>query len=429
MVAKLTLPVYGRPLVLGFLAALLAASCDLSGETDILAVVDQKVWEASAPRIAVSYSVENDKGFTIPAVSGEAKQKIPFTVTYTPLNQDWAFTGWTALDPSGKVLASRDIYFEEPNNSSTQVIILTDTYSRITLKPVLAERPLVWDWHPNGGTDNPVNINTPVVVRFTKPMRVESFVFRYDAKGDPVWRNESGEFRNITILGSPEFGTREPVNYAPWFLDPQLNGDTLKLEVNLAYAREHSLAYSYISVTLGQEISSADYVTLSAPVRFQYAVNDGFDTEGPVIRRFSAALPAEEGEDPVELPYGNPDHPQRHLAPGAQLDLIISALDQISLADIRQIEISEKKADGSAVSGPITFWYTEDYQKPEWQTLIADVEKNYGNLSGLHIFRYEFKGAPEYQGYIDLQADVYDPLGNFSTALYRIYQEGPEITE
>ncbi|AEF85139.1 putative lipoprotein [Treponema primitia ZAS-2] len=411
------------------LSALLSVSCE-QPETDILALVDQKVWEANAPRIQVSYEVDSDKGLTIPSVSSEAKQRLPFTVSYTPINQEWAFAQWTAYHDSTP-LTSGDIYFENSSNTVTQVIILTDKYDRITLKPQLEERLRVWDWRPNGGTDTPLVKNTSIVVRFTQNIAGESFIIRneqgrlqYDENYEPVYR-AAGEFRNITILGS-SYGN-EPVNFARYFNDPVIQGDTLRLEPNPLDAIP---SYSYITVILGQGInSSGTQVTLSAPFLFQYAVSNKFDDEGPHILFFGVS--GDDGETLSFAAVGEEDAPVGDftLHPGVPLYFMVSANDTISGMNIGQIRITEI-AEGVSYP-PQAHWYTGDYNDPLRQNLIKNAEKIYDSsgtnkLEGIHIFSYTPLARTEtydYTGPMELQVDVLDPQGNSTTRSYPVYRE------
>jgi hypothetical protein len=203
-------------------------------------------------------------------------------------------------------------------------------------------------------------------------------------------------------MGSSDFGNGAQVNYARYFLDPQLTNNTLKLEVDILYARAHPPSFSYIYVTLEQGISSTDYQTLAAPVRFQYSINDVFDDTGPVIRRFSASL---DGTSEAVGPA------QRRVKPGDTVYLILSAFDQITRTDLHDVYIT----DTSLASGAAErFWYAETRSGEQFAALIRDVETNYnGTLPGVFIFEYTIKaGEP---GRIELQAEVCDTWGNRSS--------------
>jgi hypothetical protein len=317
------------------------------------------VWKANAPRIAVHLNADSAAGLTVPALSCEAKQKIPFTLTYTPTNQEYAVVQWAAS---------------------------------------------------LGEVDTGI-INTPIVVRFSKDIRPESFIHHYE-NGEPKFRNDAGEFKNITIQGSSDFGNGRPVNYARYFFDPVLEDNTLKLEVDIDYARAHPPGFSYIYVTLEQGITSTDHQTLPAPARFQYSVNDIFDDTGPVIRRFSASL-----NKVTEAPQ---DKIQRWVKPGDVIYLIISAFDQITRTDLHDVYITDTSLDpGTATE---RFWYTEEYNNELWMALVADTEKNHGDtLPGIFIFEYTIK--PGKAGSIDLQAEICDAWGNRSSAaIYSFYR-------
>jgi hypothetical protein len=392
-------------------------------DIDVLAAIDEKVWEANAPRIAIHFNADSAAGLTVPAVSFEAKQKIPFTVTYTPTNQEYAFVQWAASlgefdtgligleDLKGRhgLLGDMDIYIQGINDTTTGVTILSNI-PQITLTPVVVQRPMVLDWQPDGGTSNPVIINTPITVRFSRNIRPESFVYYYE-NSVPQFRNDAGEFKNITIIGRPDFGNGGQINYARYFLDPQLTDNTLKLEVDITYARSHPPGFSYIYVTLEQGISSTDRQTLSAPVRFQYSINDIFDDTGPVIRRFSASLDGvtEAGQDIT----------RRQVKPGDVVYLIISAFDQITQTELHDVYITDTSTGSAAAE---RFWYVEDRNSERWAALVADTEGNYGApLPGIFIFEYTIKtGAP---GLIELQAELSDAWGNLSApAAYSLYR-------
>jgi hypothetical protein len=396
------------------LLSLVLGGCSLFNsepDTDVLAVIDQQVWEANAPRIGVHFNADSAAGLTVPVVSYEARQRIPFTVTYTPTNQDYAFVRWAAslgefdtgvisleeLEKRHGLLNDLDIYIERIQDTTTQVTVLRDI-PQVTLTPVLAVRPVVRDWQPDGGTSNPVIINTPIMVRFSKPIRAESFVYYYQG-GTPRFRNDAGEFKNITIMGSADFGNGAQVSYARYFLDPQVTDTTLKLEVDIAYARAHPPSFSYLYVTLEQGIRSTDNQTLAAPVRFQYSINDVFDDTGPVIRRFSASL------DGVTEAV---DMAQRKVKPGDTVYLIITAFDQITRTDLHDVYITDMS------SGAVErFWYVETLTNERFTALVDAVKYNYGGvLPGVFIFEYTIPaGAP---GRMELQAEVSDTWGNRS---------------
>jgi hypothetical protein len=248
-------------------------------------------------------------------------------------------------------------------------------------------------------------------------IRPSSFIWEY-RNGEPVYRNEEGLFKNITITGSSDFGSGAPQNFAPFFLDPLLEGDTLRLEMDLAYAKTHKgeIDYCYIYVTLEQGIIAENSYTLPGAFRFRYAVNNSFDEEGPKINYFAAS------RDGLTVFSGDPE--TFRVKPGDTAYLIFSGYDAISGTDLHEVYITEKQA-GQTVSAPRRFWYTEHSASELWADLVKAVKTAQPNLPGLYIMEYEIREGPE--GLTELHLAAADAWGNVSASgaensVYKLYR-------
>jgi hypothetical protein len=179
---------------------LLLVSCEaITGkpEIDLLEKAKEKVWESQAPRTTVYFNIPAGAGLTVPSGSGTAKQKIPFPVVFNQINGDYAFVQWAAsrgrletglitqeeLRARYGILEASEIFIQGAYKSSAEITVLGDL-AEITLTPLLAVRPQVLDWRPDGGTSSPVVINTPLTARFSMNIRPSSFIWEY-RNGEP----------------------------------------------------------------------------------------------------------------------------------------------------------------------------------------------------------------------------------------------------
>jgi hypothetical protein len=223
----------------------------------------------------------------------------------------------------------------------------------------------------------------------------------------------NGDFKNITIMGSTDWGNGPRVSYAKYFNNPELNGDTLKLTVRTSNGKAEIPPFSYIYVTLEQNISSAAFIGLASPVPLRYSVNDISDQDGPLIRRFTASFDGETEADSNEN--------LRRVKANDTVYLCISAFDQITKTDLHEVNIIDTSLPMS--SNRERYWYMEDKQTGDVkkQRLINNIDPE-GLLPGIFIFPYTVKsGSP---GIITLEAEVMDAWGNPSAySSYRLYRE------
>jgi hypothetical protein len=425
----------GVPFFIALISLLLVpGSCEiLTGkpEIDLLESAREKVWESRAPQITVYFNIPPGAGITSPSGSGTAKQRLPFPILFNQIDNDYAFIRWAAskgrvetglispeeLETRYGLLQAEEIFIENPQKTSTEITVLGEP-GEITMTALMAERPQVLDWRPDGGTSSPVVINTPVTVRFSMKIRPSSFIWEY-RNGEPVYRNGEGLFKNITVTGRSDFGAGEPRNFAPFFLDPRLEGDTLRLEMDLAYAREHQgdIDFCYIYVTLGQDIRGENSYALPAAQRFRYGVNNGFDEEGPRINYFAAS------RDGKTLFTGDPA--TFRVRPGDRVYLIFSGYDAITGTNLHEVYITEK-AGAETSPEPRRFWYTEHSSGGVWEDLVGAVKAVQPNLPGLYIMEYEIRQGGG--GLLELHLAAADAWGNISPAgaqnsVYTLYRE------
>jgi hypothetical protein len=419
------------------LSLLVFVSCELitgRPDIDLLERAKEKVWESRAPKTTVYFNIPAGAGLTSPSGSGIAKQKIPFPIVFNQIDNDYAFIRWAAsggrvetglispeeLEARYGLLPPEDIFIEGANRNSAEITILGDL-EEITMTALMAERPQVLDWRPDGGTSNPVVINTPITARFSMKIRPSSFIWEY-RDGEPVYRNGEGLFKNIAITGSSDFGSGTQKNFAPFFLDPRLEGDTLKLEMNLAYARAHQgeIDFCYIYVTLAQSITGENSYALPGAERFRYAVNNSFDEEGPRINYFAAS------RDGRTVFTGDPE--TFRVRSGDRVYLIFSGYDAITGTRLHELYITEKYADSTS-SARRRFWYTEHLSSGVWEELVKAVEFVQPDLPGLYIMDYEIREGPG--GLTELHLEAADEWGNVSpsgapNSIYKLYREQDE---
>jgi hypothetical protein len=405
---------YWPPIIICASLIFLSACDVLTGkpEKNIWADIDASVWEATAPHIQVNLNADSSRGLTIPVGPVDAKQRIPFTVTYNTTNQEYAFTAWKATIQEGDTqrdAEASEVYIQDRNAETTGVNILID-HGPVTLTPLTLERPIVMNYQPDGGVSNPAIRVQPIIVRFSVPISADSFIWRYEPGKKPI-KTQDGKFKNISILGAANYGDNTAIPYEKYFNEPELQGNTLVITANTALPLPLN---SYIYVTLDKSIVSADtLVPLASSFRFEYSINNEPDTEPPLLKfhgvSLDGAMLAEANE------YG------RRIKPRSTVYLVISAYDAIMRTNLLDVTIREKLLldiagvpVNSAPAYEETVRYTDDSANARWTDLVLDVNTRESDRSpgdgNLCVLEYTIRGDQD--GRIEFAVKIADSSKN-----------------
>lgn len=403
------------------LVCIFFAACD-SG-VNVREEIDQKVWEANAPGITVYPHVLAGTGLITAsgiAVSGDsyrAKQHISFDASYNLTNQNYTFIRWAAFEGDKRALIGNKEYgtgqWGIAELGADKVLIESDVERKtngrvtvrlaggaITLMPVVALRPRVVSFQPDGGISTPAVLTSPIVIQFSTAINPNSIMYGRDGSGNPVWRNETGKFKNITITGRGTFGTGAPVNFEKYF-DPNLDSTNTVLtftarkdpasENNKTLIENEKPFFSYVYVDLDGSIASAvsDEITLGSDVNYHYYIENKLDTTGPV----NTLILARSYSDILQAPGA--------VHGGDRIFLVAAAFDQIDKANLKSMTITEtfytgaepQPSDSAFTVSVSSINFINRYDTalyPEYAALKQDVEASYGSLPGvLFVIPYE----------------------------------------
>jgi hypothetical protein len=392
--------------------------------------IDATVWEANAPAITVYPYALAGMGVITPsgvAVSGDsyrAKQHISFDVSYNLTNQNYTFLRWAAFEGDARLAIGNGIY-GTGEYGANRVLIESDAERRtnarvtvrldggfITLTPVVALRPRVVSFQPDGGIATPAILTTPIVIQFSTAINPASIMYGRDGAGNPVWRNTdtslypaanypAGKFKNITITGRGTFGTGAPVSFEKYF-DPNLDSTNTILtftarkdpeDPNTILIVKEKPYFSYVYVDLDGSIASAvsDEITLGSEANFNYYIENKLDTTGPVntlilARSYSTLL-----VEPGSVHGGDPIY------------LVVAAFDQIDKANLKSMTITEtfytgtepKPSDNTLTVPVSSINFINRYDTalyPQYAALKQNVEAAYGSLPGvLYVIPYQLR--------------------------------------
>jgi len=391
------------------LLALVFCGCDMP-DVNVRDEIDAAVWEANAPAITVYPYALAGTGVITPsgvAVSGDsyrAKQHISFDVSYNLTNQNYTFLRWAAFEGDARLAIGNGIY-GTGEYGANRVLIESDAERRtnarvtvrldggvVTLTPVVALRPRVVSFQPDGGIATPAILTTPIVIQFSTAINIASIIYGWDADGTPVWRNAEGVFKNITITGRGTFGSGPAAAFEKYYNDPVLDssGTILTFTANKTAIEADKPYFSYVYVDLDGAIASqaAQEVTLGAQGHFQYYIENKWDTTGPVntlllasTDQYSLSPPATvQGEDNIYL--------------------IVAAYDSIDKVNLESMKITETFYTGSvpAVSDTpytvtaLSIDFVNRYDNSVYTALKGQVEDLYGSLPGvLYVIPYQLR--------------------------------------
>ena len=159
----------------GALFCIVLASCEnfMTGG-NIRKEIEAAIAEANASKIEVTVQPEQDTGTSIPFGLYETKVGKTFKISFTE-NKQYSFIKWKAVFLSNGTEVTDGIKFDDIYSLETKVTVLTK--ESIKIYPECVERISVQGepspkYDPNG-----VSRDRPILVRFSKPVAPESFIF------------------------------------------------------------------------------------------------------------------------------------------------------------------------------------------------------------------------------------------------------------
>lgn len=275
----------------GGVVCIALASCNFFDDSsDFKEKLEKDIAYANAKSIEIIVSPEEGTGSTIPSGKQTVKQGYPIEVSFTEAG-GWSFVKWIAVSKkdSSKIFES-GVDFDDASSLRTNATVRIDS-ADVRIVPFCTDRISVVG-EPNPKYDaNGVSRDRSITVEFSKEPSASSFIFREDElpqNASPI-TNENGEiwaytlddqkfFKNISITNADGY------SLAAHFKQPLVEGKLLTVEADksnpILFGTGETL--KTVIVTLADEISDADGVTMTAEKSWRYQITEATDEKATV---------------------------------------------------------------------------------------------------------------------------------------------------
>ena len=255
-------------------------------------LLEDRINYANAETSSIIISAEEGTGSTIPAGNYDSKIGYGFSISFSE-NSDYCFQEWIAVSQKNneKVLGTDIVKFENPKELKTNVTIYKNT-GDVQIVPKCVKRIAIVGEPTPKYESNGVSRDRSIIVLFSKAPGEKSFIFSEEElpsgstpitdEKDNIW---AYRYNNQTFLKNISITDNNNISIAEHFLQPVIDGNYLKIEVNKLNPIELDSANDKktVNVTLSNKICDENGVRMSEDRHWTYMINATTDEQADVV--------------------------------------------------------------------------------------------------------------------------------------------------